>query len=445
MVAIVGRPNVGKSALFNRIAGARIAIVHDESGVTRDRLIREVPWSPAPFDLIDTGGVRLPPGATTSDQIETGIVEQVESALTDAAVAILVVDVQIGLHPLDAEVANRLRRTGIPCYVAVNKCDAEQHDLGAHDFATLGLPLFPVSALHDRGIKPLLKSVTAELPPAAEPTDQTPLKVAVVGRPNAGKSSYINRLLRQPRVIVSEVAGTTRDSITIPFTNGSGEAARHYHLIDTAGMRHLRRIDNAVERYSLIRAEKSISEADVVLLLLDATTGPTMQDKQIAAKIQKAQKGCLLLVNKWDLAMEEGITQTRYEPALREAMPFLDFCPLLFVSAASGYNIRRSLDAIDLVAGEVRRTLPTGPLNRALANAMAAINPPSRGRRRLKIYYATQTGTAPIEIRIFVNDTSLAGSNFTSYLIRCLRSNFGLEGAPVTIRYRSRDRSKQDN
>jgi len=440
IVAVVGRPNVGKSALFNRITGRRVAIVHDESGVTRDRIVRRVPWEPAPFDLVDTGGVRLTRGERAEDLIEAGVIEQVEAALTEAAAAILVVDGQTGLHPFDEEVAQMIRRAGVPCCVAVNKCDLPQHEAILPDFAPLGFALYPISAIHGRGVAALLDEITEALPAGETAAADQPLRVAVVGRPNAGKSSYINRILRSQRVIVSEVAGTTRDSIEIPFTIGSGPGARNYLLVDTAGMRHAHRIDNAVERFSLFRAERAVNDADIAVLIMDAVQGPTLQDKHIAALIEKARKGCVLAVNKWDIAMAQGMTQARYEPALREAMPFMKHCPVVFISAQDGFNVRQSLAVIDEVAANVRQVLPTGPLNRVLNQAVARINLPGAGLRRLRVFYATQTGTAPIEIRVFVNDSRLVTSNFTEYLIRALRQSFRLSGAPVVVRYRSRKR-----
>lgn len=440
VVAIVGRPNVGKSAAFNRIAGRRVAIVHDESGVTRDRLVREATWNGERFDLVDTGGVRSLAGEAVADAIERGVREQVAAALDDAAVAILVVDAQSGLHPIDAEVARMVRKSDVPCHVAVNKCDLPRHDAAAAEFSALGFPLHAVSAQHNRGFAELMEAVLAHLPQLPNETVAHPLRVAVVGRPNAGKSSYINRLLRCSRVIVSELPGTTRDSIEVPFTIGAGALARHYLLIDTAGMRHVHRIDSAVERFSLFRAEQSVAEADVVVLLLDATMGPTIQDKHIAALIQKQRKGCVLAVNKWDVAMARGVTQTQYEPALRAALPFLAHCPVFFISARDGYNVRRSVAAIDDVAAQMRATLPTGMLNRTLAEAAERVSPPGVAGRHLKIYYAAQTGTAPLELRLFVNDIDLTTVNYTAYLIRSLRERFGLTGVPVTIRYRQRPR-----
>jgi GTP-binding protein len=439
-VAIVGRPNVGKSALFNRLLRRRVAIVHDESGVTRDRIVCEAVWEGRRLELIDTGGLRLAEGEKSADEIEAGVRDQVAAAIEDAAVVILVVDGRGGLHPLDAEAARLVRRSGRPCHVAVNKCDLPGHDHAVADFAVLGFPAHPVSAEHDRGCGELIAAVLPHLPPAADESAGAPLRVAVVGRPNAGKSSYINRLLRSPRVIVSAAPGTTRDSIEVPFTIGSGPQARRYRLIDTAGLRRARRIDSPVECFSLFRAERSIREADVVALIIDAAAGPSAQDKHIADIIRRRCKGCLLIVNKWDLAMEQGVTQTAYEAALRAAMPFLGHCPVVFVSARSGYNVRRSVEAIDRVAARTRAVLPTGILNRVIAEAVARVQPPGKGRRRLRIYYAAQTGQAPVMVRLFVNDPALMTVNYADYLVRVLRTRFGLEGAPVLLGCRERTR-----
>ena len=440
VVAIVGRPNVGKSAVFNRIAGKRIAIVHDESGVTRDRLMREVDWHDQRFSLIDTGGVMVLGAEGKKNTIEVGIRAQVDAALADAAVAILVVDVQQGVHPLDEEVARIVRKAGVPCVVAVNKCDQPQHEAGAAEFARLGFASFPVAAQHNRGMGELMEAVLPYLPEAANETAAKPLRVAIVGRPNAGKSSYINRLLRTERVIVSEVAGTTRDSIDVPFTIGQGDQARHYILVDTAGMRHKHRIDNAVERFSLFRAEESVKDADVVVLVLDPELGPTVQDKHIAALIQKNKKGCVILMNKWDIAMEKGMTQTQSEPVLRQVMPFMSYCPIVFISALTGLNVRKSVEVIDAVAAQTRLTLPTGMLNRTLVEATHRVVAPAKAGHRLRVYYAVQIGVAPVTIRMFVNDPKLATKQYTDFMTRTVRERFGLEGAPVEILYRARSR-----
>jgi len=444
MVAIVGRPNVGKSAVFNRIAGRRIAIVHDESGVTRDRLMREVDWDDQKFNLVDTGGIAILNAGSGKDAIETGIRLQVDAALADAAAVILVVDVQHGVHPMDEEVAQIVRKSDVPCVVAVNKCDLPAHEAGANEFARLGFPFFPVAAQHNRGMGDLMDAVLPHLPPAVNETAAAPLRVAVVGRPNAGKSSYINCLLNAERVIVSEVAGTTRDSIDVPFTIGSGEQARHYTLVDTAGMRNRHRVDSAVERFSLFRAEESVKHADVVVLIMDPELGPTVQDKHIAGLILEEKKACVLLLNKWDLATEKGMKDKPTIETLRSIMPFMNYCPLLLVSAKTGHNIRRSIDVIDLVAAQSRMQLPTGILNRTLVEATKRVVAPARGGKRLRVYYAVQVCVAPVTIRMFVNDPKLATKQYTDFMIRSLRERFGLEGAPVVIFYRARSRPERE-
>ncbi|MDD2600067.1 MAG: ribosome biogenesis GTPase Der [Kiritimatiellae bacterium] len=440
VVAIVGRPNVGKSAIFNRIAGKRIAIVHDESGVTRDRLMQEVSWSDQRFSLIDTGGVAMLDGESQRDKIEAGIRTQVDIALGDAAAVILVVDVQQGVHALDQEVAGIVRKRGIPCVVAVNKCDLPERDEGAEEFARLGFTYFPVAAQHNRGMGELMGEIMPLLPQVENETEKIPLKVAVVGRPNAGKSSYINRLLRNQRVIVSDVAGTTRDSIEVPFTIGKGAQARHYTFIDTAGMRNRHKVESSVERFSLFRAEKSVEEADVVVLVMDPDFGPTGRDKHIASLIQKHEKGCVIIMNKWDLALEKGITQTQAEPAIRQMMSFMDHCPIVFTSTVSGLNVRKSIEVIDIVSANIRVELPTGMLNRTIKEAMARVSAPRRGGKGLKVYYAVQVGKAPIRIRLFVNNKKLMPKQYQDFLIRSLRERFGLEGAPVILLLKERDR-----
>ena len=445
IVAIVGRPNVGKSALFNRIVGRRISIVHEEVGVTRDRVSAEALYNEERFELIDTGGLGHFDNEKSPDQIIAGTEEQAHIAIQDATCIIFVVDITAGILPLDQEVAHILRRSGREVILVANKADNAGRDEQIDEFTRLGFPLFAVSAIQNRGLDPLLTSVIERLPKIENPTQKEPLRVAIVGRPNAGKSSYINRLLQSDRVIVSPTPGTTRDSIEIPFTIGSGESARTYQLIDTAGIQKETRSRGAVDWFSNLRAEKSIERADVVALMLDAQTGPTSRDKKIAAKIIEAEKGCLLLLNKWDLAdeAEQEVTQTRYLPALREALPFLNFAPVMFVSAKSGYNIKRSIEAIDYVAAQTRTEITTGVLNRIIQQAVEKVSPPMVKGKRLKIYYATQSGTNPIYFRVFVNNPDLTRSNWVAYLKNQLRDAFGLEGAPIFIKFvpRSRDKS----
>ena len=440
-VVIVGRPNVGKSALFNRIANRRIAIVHDQSGVTRDRIVREVAWNDEAFHLVDTGGIRLFDGTREKNIIEMAVRDQVDVAMADAACIILVVDVLSGLQPADEEVARLVHKSGRPCFLAINKCDLPQHESGAGDFAKLAFPAFKVSAQHNRGMEELMAAVTKALPPKSEAekaADAKPLRVAIVGRPNAGKSSYINRLLRSDRVIVSNVAGTTRDCVDVPFTIGTGPTARHYTLVDTAGMRHVHKIDTSVERFSLFRSEEAVRECDVAVLVMDAEIGPTTQDKYIASMIQREAKACVILINKWDLARAKGFTETAAIAHMREMLPYLRHVPVVFMSAQEGYNVRNSIEAIDRVAEHQRRVLPTGVLNRTLSNALAQIQMPGKNGRHLRFHYATQTGSNPMILRLFVNDARLATKPFQDFLIRNIREAFDLEGAAIILQFRSR-------
>ena len=444
IVAIVGRPNVGKSALFNRIVGRRISIVHEQVGVTRDRVSAEAEHNGHRFELIDTGGLGHFDKQVADDVITACTEAQAEIAIADAGLILFVVDITAGLVPLDEEVARLLHRSGRPVLLVANKADNLQREDQIIDFDGLGFPTFPVSAIQNRGIEVLLSSITQQLPEIKNQSAETPLRVAIVGRPNAGKSSYINRLLRSDRVIVSDIPGTTRDSIEIPFTIGSGPSARHYQLIDTAGVQKDTRSRGAVDWFSNLRTEKSIERADVVVLMIDAEIGPTSRDKKIAAKIIEAERGCLLLVNKWDLSenVDQEVTQTRYLPALREALPFLNFAPVLFVSAKSGYNMKRTIEAIDYVAAQTRTEITTGVLNRVIQKAVENLPPPMTKGRRLKIYYATQSGSNPIYFRIFVNNPELTRSNWIAYLKNRLRDAFGLEGAPIFLKLVPRTRDK---
>ena len=441
IAAIVGRPNVGKSALFNRLVGRRLAIVHEESGVTRDRLAAEAHWRNERFELIDTGGISLMDKAGTSDLITAGISRQVDVAIADAPITILTVDITAGLQPMDREVALLLRRSSRTVVVAANKADHARLDDEANEFASLGFPVFPVSALHNRGMDELMQAVVEQLPETDEAAKEPPLRVAVVGRPNVGKSSYINRLLRNDRVIVSDIPGTTRDSIEIPFSVGKGPQARHYLLIDTAGMRRKGKIKDTVERFSLMRAEKSIERADVAILMLDAVQGPTAMDKSIASRIIEKRKGIVLAINKWDQAKDTDVTQRAYTKAISEAVPFLGFAPLVYVSALDGMNIRKSIEIIDHVAAQVDFQMGTGLLNRILHDAFERVQPTMRTGRRMKLYYATQVGTRPLRVRLFVNDPGLLNDAYRSYLTRILRESFGLEGAPIILQFRGKQKA----
>ncbi|MFO1491906.1 MAG: ribosome biogenesis GTPase Der [Kiritimatiellia bacterium] len=437
VIAIVGRPNVGKSALFNRIAGQRLAIVHEQEGVTRDRLAAEARWFDERFQLIDTGGIGYIDNDTPHGDIEQGMQRQVNAAIEDAAVLILAVDVMAGLHPLDHEVASRIRATGLPVIVAATKADNDDLARNAADFARLGLPVFPVSSLHNRGIAELVAAAMKPLPPFVETTRAEPLRVAVCGRPNAGKSSFINRLIGRERVIVSDVPGTTRDSVEVPFVIGSGPAARHYLLIDTAGLKKKVKARSAVEKFSIMRMDTSIERSDVVVLIIDASEGPTVLDKKIAQRIHENNKGCVVLVNKWDLAgeSEEEVTQRKYTEALLRHMPFFEHCPVLYGSAKTGFNMRKVIEVIDQVAAETAREFTTGVLNRLVQDAVAKRSPPSIQGKRLKILYLTQAGTRPIRFKFFVNNADLMPPAYERYLMNQLRAKFGLSGAPVVFHY----------
>ena len=444
VVSLVGRPNTGKSALFNRIARKRVAIVFDQPGVTRDRVTREVELRGRRLMLVDTGGIAFDRGVT-GDPLDEATRGQAALAVEDSSVCVVVVDSRAGLTPLDQEVIRRVRESGVPCLIAANKCDRPEDDVLAAEFEGLGIPVFPTSAEHGRGVEALVEEIVGRLPPAvADESAARPLRVAVVGRPNAGKSSYINRLLNAPRVIVSEIAGTTRDAVEVPFTIGSGPEARHYMLVDTAGMKpHTKMSRTSVDNFSLFRSEQAIEEADVVVLVLDPVMGPTMQDKRIAGKILDAHRACVVMLNKWDLAGGEGITDERKAAdAVRKMMPFLAFAPVVFCSNKSGYNIRRTVDAIDRAAASASEKLPTGMLNRVIETATKKTLAPMVRGRRLKVYYGLQVATNPQTIRLFVNDPKLVTPAYLAFIERSVRARFGLEGAPLRIFLKARTRKE---
>lgn len=441
VVSLVGRPNTGKSALFNRIAKKRVAIVFDQPGVTRDRVTREVEVLNRKIMLVDTGGIAFDK-RVTNDPLDSETRNQAALAVEDSSVCVIVVDSREGITPLDAEVIKRVRESGVPCMIAANKCDNPEDDWRAAEFERFGLPVYATSAEHGRGVEDLIRDVVAKLPPATEnETAKRPLRVAIVGRPNSGKSSYVNRLLNAPRVIVSEIAGTTRDAVEVPFTIGSGPDARHYMLVDTAGMKpHTKMSKTSVDNFSLFRSEDAIKEADVVLLVIDANIGPTMQDKRIAGKILDSHRACAVLCQKWDLAQKEGMTEAKALPAIRQMMPFLNFAPIVFCSNASGYNIRRTVEAIDRAAAGASERLPTGMLNRVLTAATKKTLAPMVKGKRLKVYYGLQVSTNPQTIRLFVNDPKLVTPAYLSFIEKNIRARFGLEGAPIRIFLKARSR-----
>jgi len=470
VVAIVGRPNVGKSALFNRLVGRRIAIVHDQPGVTRDRISAEAQWRGQGFTLVDTGGIGLAPGEKAKEAILQAALDQVQLAIDAAHVIILVVNVQEGVVPLDREVARRLRVSGKPVLVAVNKADNAQSETGLVEFSELGFErLYPVSAIHGRGISPLLDAAVALLPAPVEPEAGSPearaaeaVKLAIVGRPNVGKSSLINALTRSERVIVSPVPGTTRDAVDVPFTVGTAGASEHYVLIDTAGLRKTRRIADSIEFFSVKRAEHSIERCDLVVFVLEAEAGVVEQDKKIADRIVAARKACVVVVNKWDLFQEQvrrarlaQARETRTRAARREeAGPpatlagfarwvqeqlfFLAYAPVVFVSATEGYHLDRLIEAVRYVAGQLRQRVPTALLNRALHEAIERRQPLSASGAHLRFFYATQVKQAPPTFLLFVNRDELFSPAYEKYLAGELRRAFGFEGCPVVLLARPR-------
>ena len=480
LIAIVGRPNVGKSALFNRIAGRRIAIVHDQPGVTRDRVSAEAEWHGRPFTLVDTGGIGLLRGEKAPNLIAQAALDQVQLALDAANVIILVVNVQEGVVPLDQEVAERLRQSGKPVLVAVNKVDTSSSVVQADEFAELGFDrIFPVSAIHDIGISALMQSAVALLPPVAgfefqgssaqtgDPADQpdtasqapgiSPLKLAIVGRPNVGKSSIINALTRSERLIVSPIPGTTRDAVDVPFEVETEGVRQKYILIDTAGIRKGRRIGDSIEFFSVKRSEDSIARCDIAVFVLDAEAGITAQDKKIGGKILEERKACIVVVNKWDLvegsvraAREEEIARRtsksrhRDEPRLmttlaefgqwvQEYLFFLDFAPVIFTSAKSGFHLERLLEAVRYVAAQLQQKIPTALLNRTLRDAIERRQPISALGHRLNFFYATQVKQAPPTFLLFVNRDELFSESYRKYLVGELRRAFGYEGCPIVL------------
>ncbi len=443
VAVIVGRPNVGKSALFNKLAGERAAIVFDQPGVTRDRVTREITLRGRRMMLVDTGGISFGSarGSASGDPLAAEARAQAELGLSDAAVCVFVTDARTGPAPLDEEVFSLVRKSGVPFIVAANKCDNPPDDALAAEFEGFGAKVFPVSAEHNRGVSALAAAICRLLPETDNETADNPLRVAVVGRPNAGKSSFINRLLNAPRVIVSDIAGTTRDSVDIPFTIGEGPDARHYMLVDTAGMKpRAKASTSSIEAFSNFRSEKALAGADVCVLVIDAMQGPCFQDKRIAGMMLENDKSCVVLVTKWDLAAAKGMKEEDALDAFRKMMPFLSFAPVVFCSAKNGYNIRRTVDAIDRAAGSAAMRLPTGVLNRTIVEAARKTQCPQKNGKRLKIFYGLQVGTSPQRIRLFVNDAKLAVPQYLAYLERAIRARFGLEGAPLAIFLKERPR-----
>ncbi len=431
LVAIVGRPNVGKSSLFNWLAGRRIAIVDPTAGVTRDRLSTVVRADGAAFELTDTGGM----GIIDVDNLTDDVERQIRLAIEKAAVILFLVDARAGLVPLDELVAERLRHAGKPVALVVNKCDTPQLEAQVGEFHKLGHgePV-AVSAQQDRGRERLFERLLPLLPPGDAPPDDEPLKLAIVGRRNTGKSTFINCLAREERVIVSEVPGTTRDSVDVRFER-DGQA---FVAIDTAGVRKKRSLANDIEFYSLARAERSIRRADVVLLFFDAQSTVSHVDKQLAEFILDAHKPAIFVVNKWDLALAKGVRTGEWADYLRKNFPSLDFVPMAFITAQAGKNVQQLLNLAQALHKQAIARVGTGDLNRVLRAALEETPPPMRQNRRPKVYFATQAGTNPPSIVLMTNGPDLFDNTYLRYLEKTFRDQLPFAEVPIKLTLRLR-------
>ena len=434
LIAIVGRPNVGKSMLFNKLTGQRTSIVEDTPGVTRDRIYGDCEWCGRTFSLVDTGGIE--PG--TDSDILKFMRRQAEIGIELADAVIMVTDVKSGVTAADMDVAAILQRSGKPVAVAVNKCDSiGPVNPDIYEFYALGLgDPFEVSAIHGHGTGDLLDWCLEQLPPQQEEEEEDDcIKVAIVGKPNVGKSSLLNRILGEERVIVSNVAGTTRDAIDSRFENETGK----YCFIDTAGMRRKSKIDDAIEKYSNMRTISAIERADVCLILVDANDGITEQDTKIAGLVHEAGKAAIIVMNKWD-AVEEKETNTMRdkEAEVRNGLSYMPYAPVVFLSALTGQRVGRLFPMIQEVARQNSSRITTGALNSVLADATTRVQPPTDKGRRLKIYYMTQASTKPPHFVVFCNDARLFHFSYQRYLENQIREVFGLQGTPIRMTIRQK-------
>jgi GTP-binding protein len=438
IIAIVGRPNVGKSTLFNRLAGKRKAIVEDEPGVTRDRNYAEASYEDHPFILIDTGGFE----PLAKDRIQQQIREQVEVAIQEADFILFVMDGREGLNPTDMDIAGHLRQVTKPVFYVVNKIDGERHEGEVPDFYRLGVPvLYSISAEHGRGIGDLMDEVVKVFPPTLpeEERAEQGIRVALVGRPNVGKSSLLNKLIRRQRAIVDSTPGTTRDALDTPFVR----EGREYVFIDTAGMRRKGKVTQRLEKYSAIKALKSLERCDVALVLLDGFEGLTEQDARIAEFAEESGRAMILVVNKWDLVQKDSSTLEEYQERIRRQMKTLDYVPVLFISALTGQRVAKIFEAIDHVIAEHRKRISTADLNNWLQGATEGYPPPLYRNHRVKLYYISQVTAAPPTFVLFTNEPQGLGESYQRYLLRRLREKYGFTGTPLRLFLRTR-RKVQD-
>ncbi len=428
LVAIVGRPNVGKSMLFNKLCGKRLSIVEDTPGVTRDRLYSECEWCGRTFDIVDTGGIE----PTADTEILAFMREQAQIAIESANVIVLVADIRTGVTAADKDVANMLKRSHKPVVLAVNKADSTgAPDPMLYEFYELGLgdPI-AVSAIHGHGTGDLLDECMKSFPPEDEDDGEDDyIKVAVIGKPNVGKSSLINHILGEKRVIVSDVAGTTRDAVDTPFENQFGK----YVFIDTAGIRRQSKVEERVEKFSVMRAQLAIERADVCLIMIDARDGVTDQDTKIAGMAHEAGKASIVIANKWDLVEKDTGTMEKLRKRIMGDLSFMSYAPILFISALTGQRTDRIFELINFVNDQNTMRITTGMLNNVLADAQARVQPPTDKGRKLKIYYMTQTGVRPPNFVVFCNSRELFHFSYQRYIENQIRATFGLEGTPIRM------------
>lgn len=441
IVAIVGRPNVGKSTLFNRLIGERRAIVEDEPGTTRDRVYGTTDWGGVEFTIVDTGGLQddREIGAETLAEIARHTREQAHAAIGEADVIIFMVDSRNGVNAGDHEVAEILRRADKPTVLVANKADSLARRDAAYEFYELGLgdPI-PISSYHGSGTGDLLDRVVEALPAVEQDDELEGPAIAIVGRPNVGKSRLLNALLGQERSIVSDVPGTTRDSLDTVL-NWAGQPVT---LIDTAGIRRRGRVDRGIEQYSVLRSMRAIDRADVVLLVIDATEGFTAQDLHIAGYISEQKKGVVVVINKWDLIEKDATTMDEYRQQAREALDFMPYAPLVFVSAKFGQRVQQIVDTALAVIAERHKRVPTAALNKMVKEAVAAHPPPSKPGKWVKFYYATQADVSPPTFVMFVNDPAQIHFSYRRYLENVLRETFGFTGTAIRMTFRARDEGR---
>ncbi|EGT2205619.1 ribosome biogenesis GTPase Der [Clostridioides difficile] len=434
VVAVVGRPNVGKSTIFNKFAGKRISIVENTPGVTRDRIFAEVEWLDKYFTLVDTGGIE----PDSEDIILSQMRNQAMLAMDMSHVILFIVDGKAGITAADKEIAQLLRKTKKPVILVVNKIDSQSQFDNIYDFYELGFGTpFAVSGANSMGFGDLLDEIVENFPAGLDTEyEEDIIRVAITGKPNAGKSSILNKILGEERVIVSPIAGTTRDAIDTYFEKNG----QKFLLIDTAGLRRKSKIYETIEKYSVIRAMSAVDRADVVLIVIDALEGVTEQDTKVAGIAHDEGKGCIFVINKWDLIEKDNKTMSNYTKDIKEKFPFMMYAPIIFVSAKTNQRMNKILDTVEYVSNEHSKRISTSALNEVIGEAVMLNQPPSDKGRRLKIYYGTQTDIRPPKITLFINDKDLTHFSYQRYLENKIRENFGFEGTSIKFEYRQKNK-----